>query len=1025
MNPPIAKRSRWRRIIAAIVIFISSILLLTYTVLATNDGSRWVLLNASHVAPIKMAGIDGNFISGLDIASLSLQSEAANIEIDNLNINIDLWPLLINQQFRIAKLAATRIAVNSHSESRDSSGDQALPTLPALPISVVITGLKIDAIVIDQQIPIAISIEQLSLGEQVLKWRAISLVRDELTMDSSGQWSASSLQQRLTTKTNWSYQDISGSLLGEGPLNQWTLNHSLSLGNDPAKGQVFSHGILAITHLKDIRLAIDNQISGIHFPSGSLASQKLRVESDTKTFSITGDVIINSEHTGEVQGSVSAQGNVAGSANFALSLDTLAGLTAINGEVDWERGVNLTTQVSGKALRLHQFPAWTPALQAIANLDITASMSQDLAGKMFWYVSDAHIQGQLGDAPITLNTRASGSDNNVDVDKLFIQHLGNWLQAKAALKDNLLALTFDADANDLSLYHPSFGGNAKASGQLKISLDNWQKNHQVLLNLSSRQLTFADTQIGGFSVSLANQQSHLTGHLSSDYIHSGDIAVEGFTHTLEGRLQQDRINLNGAASGQMIISGRRFELPTTNSQWQWYKTGPTLVDFMLESEDKRFDLTLEAIINRENQLAAALDVSVLSLQWLRDIEPRLERIDGTASLTSKISGHVASDEPLNIVSQFDISAPLIDVIDPAIRLNDNAIQGELTKDGAFNFTGSARQGDKPISLHGSGKLVGKNAPSLQINVHAEELRASTPKVELAISPTISLAMDSQLMVIRGEVGVPMADIEISKLPNPSFTQSNDVIVVGREAPPATKSIKQDIAITLNIDDKVVIKAAGLATKLRGALQYTSPPNKPAQLQGKLDLVDGSLTSQNGDLSIKRGSLLFTGSTDNPNVDIVAVRQIESPAIEVGLHITGTVKDLRTAIISIPAIDQTRALSYLVFGRDITQDDQGDNNSNAQLMSAAISLGIGQSSSLVQNLKRSIGLDELAAVANDSGTASLVAGKQINNKLYARYRYDMAEALGVLLLRYRLSQRWTLEAESGADNSIDVLYRLGD
>jgi translocation and assembly module TamB len=286
-------------------------------------------------------------------------------------------------------------------------------------------------------------------------------------------------------------------------------------------------------------------------------------------------------------------------------------------------------------------------------------------------------------------------------------------------------------------------------------------------------------------------------------------------------------------------------------------------------------------------------------------------------------------------------------------------------------------------------------------------------------------MDSQLMVIRGEIGVPMADIEISKLPNPSFTQSNDVIVIGREAPPATKSIKQDIAITLKIDDKVVIKAAGLATKLRGALQYTSPPNKPAQLQGKLDLVDGSLTSQNGDLSIKRGSLLFTGSTDNPNVDIVAVRQIESPAIEVGLHITGTVKDLRTAIISTPAIDQTRALSYLVFGRDITQDDQGDNNSNAQLMSAAISLGIGQSSNLVQNLKRSIGLDELAAVANDSGTASLVAGKQINNKLYARYRYDMAEALGVLLLRYRLSQRWTLEAESGADNSIDVLYRLGD
>ena len=94
-----------------------------------------------------------------------------------------------------------------------------------------------------------------------------------------------------------------------------------------------------------------------------------------------------------------------------------------------------------------------------------------------------------------------------------------------------------------------------------------------------------------------------------------------------------------------------------------------------------------------------------------------------------------------------------------------------------------------------------------------------------------------------------------------------------------------------------------------------------------------------------------------------------------------------------------------------------------MLSAAISLGLSQSEGVVQQLRKALGLDELAALAAEQNDVAIVAGKKISDDLYVRYTYNAISAVGALIIRYHLSDRWRLEATNDANASMDLLYEL--
>jgi translocation and assembly module TamB len=111
----------------------------------------------------------------------------------------------------------------------------------------------------------------------------------------------------------------------------------------------------------------------------------------------------------------------------------------------------------------------------------------------------------------------------------------------------------------------------------------------------------------------------------------------------------------------------------------------------------------------------------------------------------------------------------------------------------------------------------------------------------------------------------------------------------------------------------------------------------------------------------------------------------------------------------------------VLGRPLEDATAAD---GSVLSGTAFALGLRQASVITSQIGQTLGLDQFAVSGNNQSTTALVAGKQLNPKLYVRYAYGVFTQIGNLLLRYKLTRRLTIEAGTGADTqSMDLLYSV--
>jgi translocation and assembly module TamB len=125
------------------------------------------------------------------------------------------------------------------------------------------------------------------------------------------------------------------------------------------------------------------------------------------------------------------------------------------------------------------------------------------------------------------------------------------------------------------------------------------------------------------------------------------------------------------------------------------------------------------------------------------------------------------------------------------------------------------------------------------------------------------------------------------------------------------------------------------------------------------------------------------------------------------------------VYSEPPSGDAEALSYLLTGRPL-------NNANSEegdmLNQAAFALGLTGAGNVASRIQNELGLDTLG-IQGGSENRQLVAGKQLNDRLFVEYAYGMIDSLGTLLLRYQLSQRLVVESRSGAARVVDIVYSV--
>jgi translocation and assembly module TamB len=90
----------------------------------------------------------------------------------------------------------------------------------------------------------------------------------------------------------------------------------------------------------------------------------------------------------------------------------------------------------------------------------------------------------------------------------------------------------------------------------------------------------------------------------------------------------------------------------------------------------------------------------------------------------------------------------------------------------------------------------------------------------------------------------------------------------------------------------------------------------------------------------------------------------------------------------------------------------------------VAFGCLLTSFLAQRIARSLGSDEARIAGGDSWEeASLIAGKYLSSRLYVSYTQGLFEPVTLFQMRYVLSSKWTLQAETGDRTSTDLCYRI--
>lgn len=423
-----------------------------------------------------------------------------------------------------------------------------------------------------------------------------------------------------------------------------------------------------------------------------------------------------------------------------------------------------------------------------------------------------------------------------------------------------------------------------------------------------------------------------------------------------------------------------------------------------------------AISGADQQLSGQIQLGLGSLAFVELVSTEVAntkgRVDGSLAFAGTVAAPVVSGRIL--LDGFATEVPAA-----GLKLADGKIQIDLDAQQQVVVSGGIASGGGRLEVSGSGGLAA-DAP-LQIKIAGKDfLAADIPAAHVLISPELSLRRDAQGLYASGEVGMPQADIDLTKLPGGGAAKrSPDVVVVDAESTENKGSLPITADVTLRLGDKVKLKGFGLDGTLNGQLVVVERPGRQTTGRGEIR-VGGTYKAYGQDLKIQTGRLLFAGTAiDNPGLDIKAARELKD--VTAGLRVQGTAQVPVLTVYSEPAMEQSEALSYLITGRPLSALKSGEGD---LVGAAAQALGSATGDLLAKSIGARLGVD--ASVSDNAaiGGAAFTVGKYLSPKLYLSYGVGIFTPGEVITLRYKLSRLWELEAQNATtENRAGLNYRL--
>ncbi|MET0089714.1 MAG: translocation/assembly module TamB domain-containing protein [Candidatus Thiodiazotropha sp.] len=401
------------------------------------------------------------------------------------------------------------------------------------------------------------------------------------------------------------------------------------------------------------------------------------------------------------------------------------------------------------------------------------------------------------------------------------------------------------------------------------------------------------------------------------------------------------------------------------------------------------------------------NLSLLSL-----LMPKLQNSHGVLQADFALAGTLGSPRFQGGARLEDGS---IDIPELGVGLRDIVLKIQAPELDRVQVTGQLRSGKGQLNLKGFTRLDASQGFPSEYQIEGEDFQVvDTPEAEVQVSPKLTFKQTAAGSQLEGNLHVPYARLRPRSLPKSAVSNSSDMVITGDDqAEASSQDTPLHARVRLSLGKRVSFDGFGLRGNFTGSLLLIDEPGRPVIGRGRLGIENGVYQAYGQDLTIERGFALFADNpVDNPGLDVRAVREVND--VTAGMRVTGTLKNPKLKLFSTPPMIESEILTYIITGRP-----PGESGQSVGVAAALKASGAG---SLAEELGRQFGLEELRVDTGSSlDEAALVAGTYLSPKLYVQYINELSTGESKLRMRYDLTDRWQVEAESGNTQAGDFFY----
>ena len=301
-------------------------------------------------------------------------------------------------------------------------------------------------------------------------------------------------------------------------------------------------------------------------------------------------------------------------------------------------------------------------------------------------------------------------------------------------------------------------------------------------------------------------------------------------------------------------------------------------------------------------------------------------------------------------------------------------------------TSLAAGGDLALKVTGSDGASGTVTTEgiVALDASGIDLTTTIDRAVLVRRDDVLARLDGQIAVkgpvtglnVTGEITVDEAEVRLVNANPPGIVTLGDVQIKGAPEP----EVKDDsssitLALDVNAPGRLFVRGRGLDSEWKLGLAIRGDAASP-DITGRIERVRGRLDLIGKAFDLSRGRIDFDGGKKiDPRVDVVLER--ETSDLTGRIVVDGTVSDLNLGFSSTPSLPEDEVLPRTIFGK----------SSQALTGSQAIQLALGLATLLdggggtLDAVRGAVGLDSLNVEQDESGNASVSAGKQVTEDIW--------------------------------------------